>query len=119
MKISLYLDEDTMRASLLQALRAQGLDVTSAQEKQMKGCSDEEQLRFATEQGRAIYSFNRKHYMALHTRFIEQGISHAGIILEIHNRWPVGEQMRRLVKLVDTLSAEELVNRVEFLSSWG
>jgi hypothetical protein len=118
MKIRLYLDEDTMD-DLVDALRSRSIDVLTVGEAQRKKYSDEQQLRFATEQGRAIYSFNRKHYMVLHTRFLAQGISHAGIILEIHNRWSVGEQMRRLVKLVDTLSAEEMVNRVEFLSSWG
>jgi hypothetical protein len=30
----------------------------------------------------------------------------------------VGEQMRRLLRLVNRLTAEEMQNRVEFLSNW-
>lgn len=31
----------------------------------------------------------------------------------------VGEQMRRLLRLTSTLTAEEMRNRIEFLSGWG
>lgn len=31
----------------------------------------------------------------------------------------VGEQMRRLLRLISTLTAEEMRNRIEFLSGWG
>ena len=47
------------------------------------------------------------------------GQSHAGIILAVQQRYSVGEQMRRLLRLTSTLTAEEMRNRVEFLSSWG
>jgi hypothetical protein len=33
-------------------------------------------------------------------------------------RYSVGEQMRRLLKLIAPVSAEEMINRVEFLSAW-
>ena len=31
----------------------------------------------------------------------------------------VGEQMRRLLRLINQLASEEMRNRVEFLSAWG
>ena len=58
MRIRLYLDEDTTAIALIIALRARGIDVQTAEEPQMRGRTDEEQLRYATDQGRAIYSFN-------------------------------------------------------------
>ena len=41
---------------------------------------DEEHLLFATTQGRALYGFNARDYFRLHTEFLEQGRSHAGIV---------------------------------------
>ena len=49
---------------------------------------------------------------------LAQGKSHAGIILARQQHYSVGEQMRRLLKLIATKSAEEMKNQVEFLSAW-
>jgi hypothetical protein len=40
------------------------------------------------------------------------------IILGQQN-YSIGEQMRRLLRLISTKSAEEMRNQVEFLSAWG
>lgn len=74
MKIRLYIDEDATDNDLVQALLLRGIDVTTAQEMGRRGYSDEQQVEFATEQGRVLYSFNIKDYMPLHGRFLEQGI---------------------------------------------
>lgn len=42
---------------------------------------------------------------------------HAGIILGSQH-YSVGEQMRRLLRIITTKSAEEMINQVEFLSAW-
>ena len=34
-------------------------------------------------------------------------------------RYSVGEQMRRLLRLISSLTAEEMRNRIEFLSAWS
>lgn len=69
-------------------------------------------------QGRVLYTFNVGDFYRLHTALLKQGKSHAGIILARQQRYPVGEQMRRLLKLIAAKSAEEMKNRVEFLSAW-
>jgi hypothetical protein len=46
----LYIDEDSMDRDLVRALRARGVDVTTAQDVGMMGCCDEEHLLFATNQ---------------------------------------------------------------------
>jgi hypothetical protein len=119
MKVRLYVDEDAMDSDLVSALILRGIDTITVRDKQTQGQTDEQQLRFAAEQGRAIYTFNQKDFMALHSRFLQQGLSHAGIIVAPQGRYSVGEQMRRLVHLVDTVTTEEMTDRVEFLSAWG
>ncbi|MEH2362890.1 hypothetical protein [Nostoc sp.] len=54
----------------------------------------------------------------MHTTLLERGEFHAGIIL-VQQGYSVGEQMRRLLKLIAAKPAENMQNQVEFLSSWG
>lgn len=118
MKVRLYLDEDSMDKSLVRALQARGIDVTTALEENMIEQADEAHLGYATTQGRALFSFNVGDFYGLHTAWLEQNKSHTGIVLCLQQRYSVGEQMRRLLKLVSQVSAEEMKNRVEFLSNW-
>lgn len=119
MTVSLYLDEDSMDKSLLQALRARGVDVTTALEADMIERPDQEHLDFATAQERVLYSFNVGDFYHIHAIYSDEGKSHAGIILARQQQYSVGEQMRRLLRLMSALSPDEMRNRVEFLGSWG
>lgn len=119
MRISLYLDEDSRSNSLVHALRSRGVDVTTAREAQMLGCTDLEQLVWAIANERVLYSFNIGDFFHLHSAVLAQGKSHAGIILAQQQLYSIGEQMRRLLKLIATRSAEEMIDQVEFLSAWG
>ncbi len=92
MKIRLYLDEDAMRIATVKALQTQGIDVTTVQDARTSGYEDADQLRFALEQQRVIYTFNIKHFASLHTLLLEQGRSHADIIVAQKYRYSVGEQ---------------------------
>jgi len=116
--IRLYMDEDSMSHSLVRALRARGVDVTTALEEGMIERGDAEHLDHATAQGRVLYSFNVADFYRLHMEYLAQGKSHAGIILARQQRYSIGQQMRCLLKLIATKSAEEMRNRVEFLSAW-
>lgn len=116
--IRLYLDEDSMDSALREGLRLRNVDVLTAAEVGTLAWSDEEQLQWALENQRVIYSFNVRDFYRLHTEWIERGQSHAGIILGQQNH-SVGEQIRRLVRLVLTQSAENMQGEVEFLSAWG
>jgi hypothetical protein len=55
--------------------------------------------------------------MPLHSRFLEEGKSHAGIILAEQRQYSIGEQLPRLLSLVATKSADEAKDQVIFLSS--
>ena len=115
----LYIDEDSMDRDLVRALRARGVDVTTAQDVGMMECSDEEHLLFATNQGRVLYSFNRGDFFRLHSQYAAEGKSHAGILLARQQHYSVGEQMRRVLKAMALRSAADMRDRVEFLSAWG
>jgi predicted nuclease of predicted toxin-antitoxin system len=69
MRFKLYLDEDVMNGGLVHALRLRDVDVISVRDTGMQGRTDEQQLEYATSVDRVLYSFNVRHFMALHTRF--------------------------------------------------
>jgi hypothetical protein len=117
-QIRLYLDEDTMDSDLLRALRLRKVDVLSVGEAKMLSRSDEEQLKWALDNQRIIYSFNVRDFYRVHTNLVEKGQGHAGIILGFQS-YSIGEQMRRLLRIIASKSAEEMENQVEFLSAWG
>ncbi len=119
MQIRLYLDEDAMDSDLVRALRLRGVDVMTALDLGLTNSTDEAHIECAITNGRVLYSFNVSDFMAIHTSYVAAGKQHAGIILGQQQRYSVGEQMRRLVRLSQMKSAESMRNTVEFLSAWG
>ena len=115
MTIRLYVDEDAMDKDLVGALRARGVDVVTALDVGMIERRDEQHLEYATAQGRVLYTFNVKDFYLLHAIFQEKNRPHAGIILVRQQRYSIGLQVRRILRLVASKSAEEMKNRVEFL----
>ncbi len=81
--------------------------------------SDEEQLAFASERECVLYTFNISDFHRLHTRWVGDGQEHAGMILAPQQRFSIGEQLRRILRLRAAMSAESMRNRVEFLANWG
>jgi len=118
-RVRLYFDEDSMRHALVEALRKRGVDILTALEAGTIEEPDADQLEYATTCGRAIYSFNVADFCQIHAQWLTERKSHAGIILARQQQYSVGEQMRRLLRLVGALSTEDMQNRVEFLSDWG
>lgn len=80
-KILLYIDEDSMDEDFVQALRARNVDVLTVADVGMLHRLDEEQLDWAKQNSQVIFSFNTRDFYRLHTTLLEQGSSHAGIIL--------------------------------------
>ena len=119
MTIRLYFDEDSMWQALVTALRARGIDVQTALEAMMIERPDEDHLAYATAQGRVLCSFNVGDFYRLHTYYMTQHQSHAGMVLARQQQYAVGEYMRRVLRLMAHLTAAEMHNRVEFLSAWG
>jgi hypothetical protein len=107
-----------MDGDLVRGLRSRGIDVMTAADAGMVRRKDEEHLSLATGQGRALYSFNVGDYHAIHTEWMATGHSHAGIILAQQKRYSLGEQIRRLLRLIGSLTDDEMRNREEFLGRW-
>ena len=118
MSVKLYLDEDSLRQALVEALRQRGVDVTTPLDAGMMQVPDPEQLEYATTQGRSIYTFNMSDFCRLHSEWLAVQREHAGIIVARQQQFSVGEQLRRLLKLNATRSSDEMRNRLEFLSDW-
>lgn len=112
------MDEDAMDDDLVQALRLHGVDVQTALEAWLTNRPDEEQLAYATTVGCVLYTFNVSDFMNLHSEYMASGKTHAGIIFGDQQRYSVGEQMRRLLRIITLRSAEAMVNNYEFLSAW-
>jgi len=114
--IRLYLDEDSMRASIVRALRARQVDVTTAAQAELLSRPDEEHLAYASAQGRVILTFNRGDFSQLHTAWLVAGQHHAGII--VSNQLETGVVVRRLLRLLASRSAAEMQDQLEYLSNW-
>ena len=118
-QIQLYFDEDAMHTRLVTALRSRGVTVVTVMDVGRTAVSDEEQLAFATERGCVLYTFNICDFYRLHMQWVTAGREHAGIILAPQQRFSVGEQLRRILRLRASATALSMRNQIEFLSNWG
>lgn len=119
-RFRLYIDEDAMHHGLAEGLRARGVDAVTAAEAGMVNRDDKDHLEFAANGGRTVYTFNLVDFVVLHQQWLTEGRTHAGIIVgRQRQRYKVGEQIRRLLKMSLRLSREEMRDRLEYLTSWG
>jgi hypothetical protein len=107
-----------MDGDLIRGLRSRAIDLITAAEAGMIRRKDEDHLSLATSQGRALYSFNVGDYHEIHTEWTARGLMHAGLILATQKRYSTGEQIRRLLRLIGTLTQEQMRSREEFLGRW-
>jgi len=112
MKIELFLDED-VHSGLAHALRKRGYDVIHAQELDRKGRSDSDQLLFAIQQERCLFTFNVKDFVILHNQYAKSQQEHWGII--VSKQLPFRESMSRLLRLLQRTAKETMKNHLEFL----
>src|SRR5439155_17839171 len=105
-----------MDQALTRALRTRGVDVISAFEAGMIERRDEEHLDYASAQGRVLCTFNIADFYRLHGEFLRTGKTHAGMILVQQQRYTLREELRRILKLIASRSAEAMQGQAEFLS---
>lgn len=97
-------------------LRKHGFDVSSTTELKMDGDNDEVQMAFAVSQQRAIVSMNHRDFAPLHEKYLEEGKEHWGIILSTEE--PVSVLRHRLLRLLHSLTADDLKNQVRWLNEF-
>lgn len=79
----------------------------------MDATPDEEILQFAIGEHRAVVTFNVRDFVPLAVQYYDDGKEHYGVVVskEISH----GELKRRVTKLLESVTAEELINAVRYL----
>jgi predicted nuclease of predicted toxin-antitoxin system len=113
--LKLYLDEHVSHRLAAQ-LQQYGFDVTSAYESGMGAATDDVLLAFAVSEQRTVVTFNHKDFAILHAQYMAEGKEHAGIIFSTEETPDVIR--RRLLRLLNTLSANELTNQIRWLNDF-
>jgi len=110
--IHLYFDED-VSVGIVDNLRTRGFDVLSSRAADALGKSDDDQMLYAVSQKRAIVTHNRADFELQHTKFLEQGLKHYGVI--IAKRRKDAEVAAKLLSLLDDVTAEEMENQLRYI----
>ena len=113
--VLLYVDEDAGEDAVIKGLRARGIDIVTTIEAHQLGATDAEQLATAINLRRTIYTFNVGDFAQLHRESLEQGLDHTGIIVIPDQRYSTGEKVRRVAEFVKSVTAEAMLNRMEYL----
>lgn len=114
-KIKIYTDEDVAFA-VCKAFRLRGFEVFSTFEAGKSANQDIEQLEYANSIGAVFLTHNAQDFPRLHYALMEKGGHHCGII--IAKQISVGEIVKSLLRLSSVLSAEDMKDRLEYLSNW-
>lgn len=111
----LYLNEH-LSPRLAIRLREYGFDVISSQEANLLSEPDDEQMRFAAREQRAIVTFNFRDFATLHEWYAHEQIEHWGIIFSTEE--PLGILFHRIVRLLNAVPKEELKNAIRWLNEF-
>jgi predicted nuclease of predicted toxin-antitoxin system len=107
-RIKFYLDEH-VHPAVAAGLYRRGVDVLTTKEAGMLSATDVEHLALAANEGRVIFTQDDD-FLRLHAR----GQTHAGIVYA-RQQTAVGYIVRGLMLIYQVLSAEEMINHIEFL----
>lgn len=113
MTVALYMDEQVPLELTLQ-LRLRGVDVLTAQEVQMIGVADEEQLAKASSLGRVIYTQDQD-FLAIATILQRNGQSFGGVIYAHPLYVSFSERFADLHLIAEAANTSEYLNWIEHL----
>jgi len=114
-RLKLYLDHDVSYRLAVQ-LRARGYDAIGAWEVGNAELSDQEQLAYAAKQGRVLITCNAQDFAPLYLEWWNAGRRHSGIVTS--EQLEFGEMLRRLIRLLDTLSPTDIANGIRNLAEF-
>jgi hypothetical protein len=96
-----------------------GYSAQSTSEAGNLGLPDEAQLIFAAERGMVLFTYNVQDFIPLARAWFLDRREHAGIVLSDQmSRRRFGELRRRVLRFLNTLTAEEMYNRIIFLQQF-
>jgi ribosomal protein L27 len=115
---SLYTDEDvTDQLAIL--VRQRGFIAHSAREVGLLEQPDEAHLTYAATHGMVLLTFNQRDYVLIAQQWAKEGRTHAGILLsDQFSRRQLGELLRRVLKFLNIVPADEMIDTVRFLSEF-
>jgi len=110
--IELYLDED-VNVLVADLLHGRGFTATTTRDEEQLKSKDAEQLAYAINQHKTLLTHNRDDFEALAQAYADESRTHYGIILA--TRHPPHELVRRLMRILNHLTAEEMENQVRYI----
>ncbi|HEX7541295.1 MAG TPA: DUF5615 family PIN-like protein [Anaerolineales bacterium] len=114
-KPRLHLDADASVKALVNALRERGHDVTRTPNDWMPADAiDREQLLGAMAQGRVIFTFNVRDFIALAKRHPR----HSGILLATQSRWSLAELTTALDRVLSETDEKDWRGQVCWLNDF-
>ncbi|MGK7874481.1 MAG: DUF5615 family PIN-like protein [Xenococcaceae cyanobacterium] len=108
-QIKFHLDENVSNA-VAEGLRRRGIDVTTTPEQNLIGASDQEQITFACEQQRVIFTQDDD-FLKLH----QAGVPHVGIAYCHQGSRSIGEIVKTLTLIWEWVDPEDMIDQVEFI----
>ncbi|MBL1208686.1 DUF5615 family PIN-like protein [Geminocystis sp. GBBB08] len=110
--IELYLDED-VNVLVADLIRARGFSITTVRDEEMLQKTDPEQLSYCVNQKKTLVTHNRADFEKLVQEYFKLNQTHYGVIIAV--RHPPQEIARRLLKIVNHLTADEMRNQVRYI----
>jgi predicted nuclease of predicted toxin-antitoxin system len=110
--VELYLDED-VDVLLADLVRARGFTVVTTRDANQLGADDAAQLAYAASRQKTFMTHNRADFEALAQTYFSSGQPHWGIIIAVR-RDPY-ELARRLLVMLNRVSAEEMRNQLRYI----
>jgi len=113
--IRLLIDED-VRPLLAETLRQRGFEAQHVSELQRGGLSDAEQLAFAVDQRRAIFTHNIRDFVLLDREYRAKRRAHHGIL--VSDQLPFRELLRRTMRCLSRKSEADVLNQIIWLQDF-
>ncbi|MBL8827471.1 MAG: DUF5615 family PIN-like protein [Planctomycetaceae bacterium] len=104
-----HLDEH-VNSAIARGLLLRGIDVSTSVGAGLLGASDQEQFVYAMGEQRVIYTNDCDFH-----QLARSGVHHAGIVYSPRHSASVGQVIRYLCFLHETLTSEDMIDRVEYL----
>ena len=77
---------------------------------------DEKQMAWAASEQRAVVTFNFADFVVLHEKYLQEGRDHFGVILSTEEK--IGTLLSRLLRLLNTIPADELKGQIRWLNEF-
>jgi predicted nuclease of predicted toxin-antitoxin system len=113
--MKLYFDEH-VHPLVAVMLRERGVDCRTTREAGNLGGSDEDQLHYATAQGRVLLTFDRRDFLILARQWATIHRRHAGLILS--KQCPVPELVRYLLRCHTRHQHDNLTDHILWLQNY-